>query len=225
MYKVMMKGVRFMPVQPNASNQTKEKIIDAAVALFNTQGFNGTSVREIAKKANVNVAHISYYFNGKGGLLEYLVSKYYEGYLSVIETGYLRLSRETPKNCLLLLIGDILNYQHENRQLARFVLREVTLDSMLIREVMTTYLTKEKYFFKAVLEEGILSGQFRKAPMAHILVQLKSLLNMPYLQPQYMSEVLYIQTHESYFVKQYFHEIEIWIDHLLCDPTKKEAIV
>ncbi|MDX8290147.1 forespore capture DNA-binding protein RefZ [Metabacillus indicus] len=214
-----------MPVQPNASNQTKEKIIDAAVALFNTQGFNGTSVREIAKKANVNVAHISYYFNGKGGLLEYLVSKYYEGYLSVIETGYLRLSLETPKNCLLLLIGDILNYQHENRQLARFVLREVTLDSMLIREVMTTYLTKEKYFFKAILEEGIRSGQFRKAPMAHILVQLKSLLNMPYLQPQYMSEVLYIQTHESYFVKQYFHEIEIWIDHLLCDPSKKEAIV
>ncbi|WP_191562611.1 forespore capture DNA-binding protein RefZ [Metabacillus idriensis] len=212
-------------MQPNASNQTKEKIIDAAIGLFNTQGFNGTSVREIAKKANVNVAHISYYFKGKGGLLEYLVSQYYEGYLSVIETGYIRLSNETPKNCLLLLIQDILNYQHQNRQLARFVLREVTLDSTLIREVMTTYLTKEKYFFKAILEQGIKTGVFRKAPMAHILVQLKSLLNMPYLQPQYMSEVLYLQTHETYFVKQYFHEIEIWIDHLLCNSVQKEVIV
>jgi AcrR family transcriptional regulator len=220
-----MKGVRIMPMQPNASNQTKEKIIDAAIGLFNTQGFNGTSVREIAKKANVNVAHISYYFKGKGGLLEYLVSQYYEGYLSVIETGYIRLAQETPKNCLLLLIQDILNYQHHNRQLARFVLREVTLDSTLIREVMTTYLTKEKYFFKAILEQGIKTGVFRKAPMAHILVQLKSLLNMPYLQPQYMSEVLYIQTHETYFVKQYFHEIEIWIDHLLCNSVQKEVIV
>jgi AcrR family transcriptional regulator len=220
-----MKGVRIMPMQPTVPNQTKEKIIDAAIALFNTQGFNGTSVREIAKKANVNVAHISYYFNGKGGLLEYLVSKYYEGYLSVIEEGYIRLSHETPKNCLLLLIQDILNYQHYNRQLARFVLREVTLDSTLIREVMTTYLTKEKYFLKAILEEGIKTGYFRKAPMVHILVQLKSLLNMPYLQTQYMTEVLYIQTHETYFVKQYFHEIEIWIDHLLCEPAQKEAIV
>lgn len=56
--------------------QTKDRIMDAAIRLFNQKGFSGTSVREIAKEANVNVAHISYYFQGKGGLLEQLVSDF-----------------------------------------------------------------------------------------------------------------------------------------------------
>ncbi|PAV34381.1 TetR family transcriptional regulator, partial [Bacillus licheniformis] len=53
----------------NATPTTKDRIIESAVELFNQKGFSGTSVREIARAANVNVAHISYYFNGKGGLM------------------------------------------------------------------------------------------------------------------------------------------------------------
>ncbi|MCY9043687.1 TetR family transcriptional regulator, partial [Bacillus inaquosorum] len=34
---------------------TKDKIIESAVMLFNQKGFSGTSVREIAKSAGVNV--------------------------------------------------------------------------------------------------------------------------------------------------------------------------
>lgn len=45
--------------------QTKQKVIDAAISLFNTKGYDGTSVRDIAKRADVNVANISYYFAGK----------------------------------------------------------------------------------------------------------------------------------------------------------------
>ncbi|MED4214161.1 TetR family transcriptional regulator, partial [Priestia megaterium] len=41
--------------------QTKQKVIDAAISLFNTKGYDGTSVRDIAKRADVNVANISYY--------------------------------------------------------------------------------------------------------------------------------------------------------------------
>ena len=63
-------------------SKTKEKIIDAAVSLFNVKGFDGTSVREIAGKAKVNVANISYYFHSKEGLLESLVISYFEGYIA-----------------------------------------------------------------------------------------------------------------------------------------------
>lgn len=53
--------------------QTKQKVIDAAISLFNTKGYDGTSVRDIAKRADVNVANISYYFAGKQGLLNDLL--------------------------------------------------------------------------------------------------------------------------------------------------------
>ncbi|WP_226667010.1 forespore capture DNA-binding protein RefZ [Metabacillus litoralis] len=203
-------------------NDTRQRILNSAIELFNSKGFTGTSVREIASKANVNVAHISYYFKGKGGLLEFLVSYYYEGYIKLIEENYAHLQYSSVHSVLSKIILDILNYQHENRQLSRLVYREVTVDSILIREVMTTYLTKEKYFIKALFEQGIKEGYYRKAFIPHLIIQLRSLLHMPYLQPQYMSEVLHIQSHETYFVHQYYKELKIWLNSLLIESYSKD---
>jgi AcrR family transcriptional regulator len=196
---------------------TKQQILNAAMYLFNSKGFTGTSVREIASRAKVNVAHISYYFKGKGGLLEYLVSHYYEGYIQVIEENYSQIKYGNAHVVLSKVILDILNYQHENRQLSRLVYREVTLDSILIREVMTTYLTKEKYYFKSIIEQGIEEGYYRNGLVPLMIIQLRNLLHMPYLQPQYMSEVLHIQPHEAYFVHQYYKELKIWMNSLLLE--------
>ncbi|MEI9810968.1 MAG: TetR family transcriptional regulator [Bacteroidota bacterium] len=48
------------------------QIMEMAEVLFADKGFNGTSVRDIAEKANVNLAMISYYFGSKDKLLEAL---------------------------------------------------------------------------------------------------------------------------------------------------------
>src|SRR5690625_7765599 len=66
-------------------NPTKQKVVDAATLLFFQKGFHGTSVRDIAERAMVNVSLISYYFNSKQGLLEYAVTNYYEMYLQTME--------------------------------------------------------------------------------------------------------------------------------------------
>ena len=47
----------------------KSRIIEASRALFSEVGFESTSVREIAKKASVNLASINYYFKSKKNLL------------------------------------------------------------------------------------------------------------------------------------------------------------
>ncbi|MBY8913147.1 forespore capture DNA-binding protein RefZ [Bacillus sp. YC2] len=190
---------------------TKDKIINAAVLLFNQKGFSGTSVREIAKSADVNVAHISYYFKGKGGLMEYLVSEFYEGYSKTLEKAADSMIGENTQERILRVIFDILSYQHDNRQLTRFVYREVTIDSTLIREIMSTYLMKEKYILQLMIEEGQKRHERLTLPVPHFILQLKSLLMMPYLQPQYITEVLYMQPHEPYFYKRYFEEVTIWI--------------
>src|SRR5215510_11603383 len=50
------------------------QIMEMAEMLFAEKGFNGTSVRDIAEKAQVNLAMISYYFGSKDKLLEALFS-------------------------------------------------------------------------------------------------------------------------------------------------------
>src|SRR5205085_12172342 len=51
-------------------NEKQLQIIEVAEILFAEKGFNGTSVRDIAQKANINLAMISYYFGSKEKLLE-----------------------------------------------------------------------------------------------------------------------------------------------------------
>lgn len=72
----------------------------------------------------------------------------------MIESHIQHMETRHAKECLLHVVFDILSYQHENRQLTRFVYREVTIDSTLIREIMSTYLTKEKYLFQLIIEKG-----------------------------------------------------------------------
>src|ERR1043165_6210838 len=46
------------------------QIIETAERLFSEHGFTGTSVRDIAQEANINLAMVSYYFGSKDKLLE-----------------------------------------------------------------------------------------------------------------------------------------------------------
>src|ERR1041384_3484134 len=55
-------------------NEKQVQIMETAETLFAEKGFNGTSVRDIAEKANVNLAMISYYCGSKDKLLEALFS-------------------------------------------------------------------------------------------------------------------------------------------------------
>lgn len=51
----------------------KEIIIKQATKLFAQKGFDGTSIRDICKASNANVALISYYWGGKKELYEYII--------------------------------------------------------------------------------------------------------------------------------------------------------
>lgn len=48
--------------------ETRERILDAALPLFADLGFAGASTRKLAESADCNVATIAYYFGDKAGL-------------------------------------------------------------------------------------------------------------------------------------------------------------
>jgi AcrR family transcriptional regulator len=52
--------------------ETRERILDAAVSLFQEHGFAGTSIRDLAERAGVTTAAMYYYFDGKDQILEAL---------------------------------------------------------------------------------------------------------------------------------------------------------
>ncbi|MGB0454617.1 MAG: TetR family transcriptional regulator [Bacteriovoracaceae bacterium] len=65
---------------------TKEKILDVSCKLFSQKGFNGTSIRDIATAADVNVASINYHFKNKQNLL-----------IEVMRSGYHHFSESVSR--------------------------------------------------------------------------------------------------------------------------------
>ncbi|HEX4849604.1 MAG TPA: TetR family transcriptional regulator, partial [Puia sp.] len=53
----------------------RDHIISKAIELFALKGFEGTSIRDLATAADVNVAMINYYFGSKEKLFEVLIER------------------------------------------------------------------------------------------------------------------------------------------------------
>ena len=55
---------------------TRQKLVDAAKVLFAQKGFDGTTVKDIADEAGVNVSLVSYHFDGKAGLYKVVMERF-----------------------------------------------------------------------------------------------------------------------------------------------------
>ena len=57
------------PAQVDAKVDTRQRILDVALDLFTEQGYDGTSLREIAEQLSITKAAIYYYFESKEDIL------------------------------------------------------------------------------------------------------------------------------------------------------------
>ena len=77
--------------KPRKSEQTKARIVDSALELFLEHGYDGTTMRAIAKAAGVSVGNAYYYFDSK----EHLIQEYYGRVLDAhLEAARPALARE-----------------------------------------------------------------------------------------------------------------------------------
>ncbi len=203
------------------SPSKREAIFQAAVHLFYDHGYDGTSVRDIAKKANVNPANISYYFKGKQGLLEACFTHFFEKYLRFLEEEVDALNYIRADLCLKRAVFKILKYQSDNHQLSRFIWREVSIDSQVVREIISSYLMKERYYLKRLFDQGMMDHSLKKQPISFLVIQLKSMLTMPFLNSQHLREVWQMLPQEYYFIDQYYQVIDQWIDLLVTSEVNE----
>ncbi len=73
-----------MPILKGQSPDTKTRIMEVAFELFGKKGFDGTSIRDIAKLSGSNIAGVSYHFKSKENLYwEVMAATFKEMHLSV----------------------------------------------------------------------------------------------------------------------------------------------
>jgi len=90
--------------------------MDAAVALFSKKGYAAVGIREIAREANVNISMISYYYQGKAGILKMIMEKYFNDYNSMLDI--FSDINEEPEKAVRVFTHNLVNYLKENRESA-----------------------------------------------------------------------------------------------------------
>ena len=111
----------------------RDRILETALALFARKGFAAVGVREIAAKAQVNLSMISYYFNGKTGILVTLMETFMDQTYALLDRA---INRDLPpeREKLRALIGDLIDYVRDNFALTEMAFHAIPLDIPEITE-------------------------------------------------------------------------------------------
>jgi AcrR family transcriptional regulator len=118
----------------DADRGTREALIRAGLELFGRNGFDASSIREIAQTAGVNSAGIAYHFGGKGGLrracAEAIVATMRERVLGQDQLAPLppALHPDVALEAVLIAVSRVIAFATrapESEAIARFVVREM----------------------------------------------------------------------------------------------------
>lgn len=137
-------------------------ILEVAEELFADKGFDGTSVRDIAGQAGVNLAMISYYFGSKEKLMASLVeyrANYTKGVLEELNKDESLTPWEKIDRLIDLYVDKILtNYRFHSIMTTHLP----TIQSGEIKEMITDIKARNYEEVKKLIQEGQRKKVFRK---------------------------------------------------------------
>jgi AcrR family transcriptional regulator len=140
----------------------RETIIQSAIELFGAKGFEGTSVREIAADANVNVAMINYYFGSKEKLFESVV----EYRAAFLKTLFEELSTNTSLSHMEkmdIIIDKTIERKFSSQSFHHLMHRELSLENRPnMKEKISDILLKNMFAVKKIIQNGIDDGVFKE---------------------------------------------------------------
>ena len=145
------------------------QILDVAEELIAKKGFEGTSVRDISAKANINVAMISYYFGSKEkmmvNLYQYRVQKTRENFAEFTQTIKDGRPEMQLKEIINFLVKQLLTYNYFHG----FVTQELRHDERVKNTLLEFYQTCVTVLDE-VIQKGIVSGVFKRAAKSEDIV-------------------------------------------------------
>jgi AcrR family transcriptional regulator len=143
-------------------SEKQVQIMETAETLFAEKGFNGTSVRDIAEKAHVNLAMISYYFGSKDKLLEALFS--YRGeHLKLKLENIIQDKALTVTEKMNTLIDHYLDKILQQQCFSRIMAREQVLNHTgITAELIFQMKKRNQELISKLIHEGQRKGEFKK---------------------------------------------------------------
>ncbi len=182
----------------NDLNNKQLQILQVAETLFAEKGFEGTSIRDISKEANINVAMVSYYFGSKEKLLEALILHKTSG----LKEQLVRLIDENlePLEKINKLIALYVNRISCNKGIYRVLHFELASQKKALEIQSFSEIKKANLkSMELIIQEGQAKGVFRKDIIIPLLTPtiLGTYFHFQMNKP-FFEEILNLKTDEEF---------------------------
>ena len=171
---------------------SRDKILNAARAVFIDRGKDGARVDNIAHHAGVNKAMIYYYFSSKDQLYYQVLKSTFLQIMTQI-WGALELEGLPTER-----LSEMVNAYHEfllaNKDIPKMILREIADGAPVLKQVFTEVIKSDHkgihYRFKETLDQGQRDNIFRDVPSWHTLLNLLGMIIFPFIAAPLLETLL-----------------------------------
>ncbi|HQV98800.1 MAG TPA: TetR family transcriptional regulator [Bacteroidia bacterium] len=151
------------------SKRKKERILEVSEELFAEFGYDRTSVRMIAQKANINIAMISYYFGSKELLFTELVE--YRALSFRLRLQDIQKEIEDPMKQIEMMIDGYVDKVFVNHRFHKILHRQISLqNSSELNVQIQSILMKNINEVKNIIESGIKKKVFRQVDVEFLII-------------------------------------------------------
>lgn len=147
------------------SEQTKQRILENALHLFNTQGYDNTTTKVIAQHSNISEATIFKYFQTKKNLLLQSIIHFLSDNERIIESILKILDdhrESSTKEILKLIVYNRREFFNTYFKFLTFILTEAKNHPEIITIFEQSLITNLNEVGNKILERGKVQGDIRK---------------------------------------------------------------
>ena len=192
---------------------TKQEILDAALELFSVQGFEATSIAQIAGAVGIRKASLYSHFENKQAILDALVQEVLEQYEEHSlfaradwekDTGSLP---QTPDDAVQMIQGQIRYILHDpaiSRARKMLVIEQFQNRSLAKLQTKQNYSDVLRYFtglVKQLIRQGVLAEDDPEIMAAQFCLPISVWINLCDREPERETEVMEIV---SKHIRQFF---------------------
>ena len=174
------------------SQNTEQKIIEAAEQEFLIKGFDGARTTSIAASAGVTHAMFHYYFRTNEKIFEKIISQKLE-LLSGLIMDSISIENLDLEEKLKRIIESHIDFVSENPQLPGFLVREMFNNPVRFEILKARFQTFAPLLIQNLqkdLDKGLKEGKYRKTDARMLLTDIISLNIFPYMAAPLINSIL-----------------------------------
>ncbi|MDR2383159.1 MAG: TetR/AcrR family transcriptional regulator [Prevotellaceae bacterium] len=172
----------------------EDRIIKAARYTFYEKGYNGTSMRDIARKAGVNYALLHYYFKTKDKIFEIVFTEAFS--MLFQRLGKALASDANIFEKIKLMVAGYVQTAQQYPQLPGFVMNELAVNFQLMMPVLEKHKKQNSVThlfdsFYAEIEQAIQRGLIKEVNPKDLCTDILSMSLFPFIAQRCLTALIY----------------------------------